>query len=134
MNNINALDFVPARTYSHAPAQAAIDVSNIGADYPLSPNGEVIPFDCTPDNSDPLSGFLAQSDTRPTQTEAERIGADRYGFSWPMLRAQRLHSGDTHVTDSLMRRALSHTRIGEIFTPLEMPQNPELSYRGKRRK
>jgi len=117
--------------YSHAPPQASFDLSDVQMAHPLS-EGHLIPFarpnpDFTQDAL--LEGFLDQSDTRPVKTEAERIGADRFGESWPTIRAQRLHAGDSHVMDALMRRTYAHSRIGQLYTPVETPQEPASLWR-----
>lgn len=131
---------VAALTYSHAPPQSGFDLSDVQR---AKPSGDgTIPYsmpDPAFDQHDPLGGFLAQSESRGIKTEAERIGADRFGYAWPMLRAQRLHSGDGHVTDAIMRATYAHSRIGSLFTPLEIPQNPDGLYRaddpsGRRRR
>lgn len=126
-SNPSAILNVRALTYSKAPAQASFDVSNMVTPSPLS---NVTPFDVMPDTSDPLAAFLSQSNAGINENEAERIGADRYGFSWPMLRVQRLHAGDSHISTPIMRRLYANSRIGQIFTPLEMPQNPKSLYKG----
>jgi hypothetical protein len=137
-NTADAIRISQPYLLSHAPMQAGFDVSDmqIGPD-PQRGGGDgvsrgFIPYaipDTRFNQRDPLTGFLSQSEAGAVKTEAERIGADRFGLSWPMIRAQRLHSGDGHVVNSLVRRRLAEAQIGKIFTPLEMPQDPSTLYR-----
>jgi hypothetical protein len=126
-SNPSAIELGKTATYSHAPAQARFDVSNMTA--PAREPGTV-PYSMAADNSDPLTGFVRQSDKRLPQTEAERIGADRYGMAWPMIRAQRLHGNDPHVSTAILRRMYAHSRAGEIFVPLEVSINPAYLWHG----
>jgi hypothetical protein len=124
----HALDIRQPYLLSHAPPQSGFDVSDLQLHDPVA-HGDFIPYNLHSNQHDPLTAFLSQSVAGNEKTEAERIGADRFGVSWPMLRAQRLHSGDRHVIKAVMRRGYAESRIGRVFTPLEIPQDPDTLYR-----
>lgn len=114
---------MPAPIYDHLGPVTKLNVhhpvfiTDLSVTVTAEPMTSLVPYNVSPyRDCDPL-----ESDRfRHANTEAQQAGEDKFGASWPMIRAQRIHTGDNEES-GIHRKMLSYAKFGQVFTPIEFP-------------